>query len=369
MKFCYIANIRIPTERAHGIQIAKTCEALADAGTELILVVPRRMNTISKDVYEYYGVKKNFKIVFLPTIDLIHFGKVGFVIQSLLFAVGSFLYLIGNRADFVYSRNRLPLLCTLSIKSKKFWEVHDAKEGFLTDFLLKKLNGVVAISNGLRNFYVQGGFSQDKITVAPDGVSISHFIISENKMDVRKKLDLPTDKKIVLYTGQLYGWKGVQTLADAVSFLGPGTQVVFVGGSAKHQADFRIRNSSQNILLLPQQTYDRIPLYLKSADVLVLPNTAKESISKLYTSPMKLFEYMASGVPIVASKIPSICEILNSNNAILVEADNPKTLAEGIDKIFETSLYGEDISRQAQKDSLRYDWSFRAKTIVNFIIR
>mgnify|MGYP002631738926 CR=1 FL=1 len=365
MKFCYIANIRIPTERAHGIQIAKTCEALADVGAELVLVVPRRMNTIKRNSYEYYGIKDNFKIVFVPTLDLIHFGKIGFGIQSVLFAIGSFLYLLKNKTDVVYSRNRLPLLCALPLKSKRFWEVHDAKEGFLTVFLLKKLNGVVAISNGLRNFYVEKGFSRKKIVVAPDGVSISHFIIPGDKMEIRNKLDLPIDKKIVLYTGQLYGWKGVQTLAGAVSFLGQDVQVIFVGGSFKHQTDFRNRNSGQNILLLPQQTYDRIPLYLKSADVLVLPNTAKESISNLYTSPMKLFEYMASGVPIVASRIPSICEVLNDSNAVLVEADNPKALSEGIRKALVDDS-SKIFARQAQKDSLQYDWSVRAKTIVNF---
>lgn len=365
MKFCYIANIRIPTERAHGIQIAKTCEAFADTGLDLVLVVPRRMNTIKKDTYEYYGIKNSFKIVFIPTIDLIHFGKIGFLIQSLFFAVGSSLYLLRNKVDIIYSRNRLPLLCSVFLKAKRFWEVHDAKKGFFTSFLYKKLDGIVAISKGLKDFYIQDGFVQNKIVVAPDGVSISRFTISDDKASVRQKLDLPLDKKIVLYTGQLYSWKGVQTLADTASFLDQGIQVVFVGGSSKHQADFRARNLNQNIVLFPQQTYDRIPFYLKSADVLVLPNTAKESISNLYTSPMKLFEYMASGVPIVASRIPSICEVLNDSNAILVEADNPKALSEGIRKA-SVDDSSKIFARQAQKDSLQYDWSVRAKTIVNF---
>ncbi len=365
MKFCYIANIRIPTERAHGIQIAKTCEAFADTGLDLVLVVPRRMNTIKKDVYEYYGIKNNFKTVFIPTTDLIHFGKIGFLIQSMLFAAGSFLYLLRNKVDVVYSRNRLPLLCGVFLKAKRFWEVHDAKEGFFTSLLYKKLNGIVAISNGLRDFYVQKGFSQSKIVVAPDGVSIAHFTILDDKASVRQKLNLPIDKKIVLYTGQLYQWKGVQTLAEAASFLDQGVQVVFVGGSYKHQADFRARNLNQNIVLLPQQTYDRIPFYLKSADVLVLPNTAKELVSNLYTSPMKLFEYMASGVPIVASRIPSICEVLSDKNAILVKADDPKTLSEGIRKAL-TDPFSKTLATQAQRDSLQYDWSVRAQTIINF---
>ncbi len=366
IKLCYIANIRIPTERAHGIQIAKTCEALGHEGMDVTLVVPRRMNTIRTNVYDYYGVRKNFKTVFLPTIDLINFGKIGFSIQSVLFAVASFIYLLRNDFQVFYSRNRLPLLFSLCVSGKKIWEVHDAKSGVRTDFLLKRISGIVAISRGLKVFYEEKKVLKEKIIVAPDGVSIDRFFITESQLEVRKKLGLPLDKKLVLYTGQLYGWKGVQTLADAAVLLGQEVNTIFVGGSSKHQSDFRQRNYDSRIILFPQQTYDKIPYFLKAADVLVLPNTAKESISNLYTSPMKLFEYMASGVSIVASRIPSICEVLNDTNATLVEADNPKAFADGLQKVFHNPVEAKRVAGQAKKDSLQYDWSVRARTIINF---
>ncbi|MCH7883412.1 hypothetical protein IIA95_03290, partial [Patescibacteria group bacterium] len=78
MKLIYIANARIPTEKAHGIQIMKTCEAFADNGAEIELVVPWRFNPIKNDPFEYYDVKRVFKIVKIPSLDLTAFGKIGF---------------------------------------------------------------------------------------------------------------------------------------------------------------------------------------------------------------------------------------------------------------------------------------------------
>ena len=82
MNFVYIANARIPTEKAHGIQIMKMCEAFASLGIDVELVVPWRFNSIHVDSFEYYGVKRVFKIVKIPSLDLTAFGKIGFLIQA-----------------------------------------------------------------------------------------------------------------------------------------------------------------------------------------------------------------------------------------------------------------------------------------------
>ena len=96
---------------------------------------------------------------------------------------------------------------------------------------------------------------------------------------------------------------------------------------------------------------------------------AKEDISKYYTSPMKLFEYMAVGRPIVASHIPSIAEILNEENSVLVKPDDPEALARGIRFVLENNEFAEKISSQAYIDVQKYTWEARAKLISDFIIR
>ncbi len=368
MKITCIANIRIPTEKAHGIQIMKMCEAFSNAGNDVELVVPRRLNFLKENPFEYYGVRKNFQIIKLPTLDLVKFGKIGFWIQSISFAVLVSCYALFKKADIIYSRDELPLWFLSFFKKNLVLEIHVAKKNFISRRVFKKVFKIISITQGLKNFYV-GNFKMDeaKIVVAPDGVDLEKFDLSFSKKEIREKLDLPLDKKIVLYTGHLYFWKGIDTLIEAGKLLNKEVLVYLVGGTEKDINEYRQKIDNENVILKGAVLHEEIPYWQKSADVLVLPNTAKEDISKYYTSPMKLFEYMASGNPIVASNLPSIREILNKNNSVLVEPDNSKKLAEGINKILEDFNFAEKISKQARKDVENYTWEKRVKSILDFI--
>ena len=122
-----------------------------------------------------------------------------------------------------------------------------------------------------------------------------------------------------------------------------------------------------NILIFCHKPYDQIPSLLKAADILVLPNSAKEEISNRYTSPLKLFEYMASGRPIVASSLPSITEILNSKNAVLVKPDDVRSLMEGVIKLLDDSLFGFELAKKGLEDVQDYTWQNRAVLVLNFL--
>ena len=102
--------------------------------------------------------------------------------------------------------------------------------------------------------------------------------------------------------------------------------------------------------------------------MLVLPNTADEERSQKYTTPIKLFEYMASGVPIIASRVPSFDTYLkHNNNAYLFEPDNPENLAKQVNDLLKDRYIMKKISKQAKRDVAQYDWRRRAETIVRFI--
>ena len=81
----------MPTEKAHGLQIMKTCEALVRARHELTLVVPRRRNSITADPFAYWNIPKIFGVRRLPTLDLIRFGRLGFLVQAFTFALAASL--------------------------------------------------------------------------------------------------------------------------------------------------------------------------------------------------------------------------------------------------------------------------------------
>ena len=91
MKILYLAAIRLPTEKAHGLQIMKTCEALADAGAEVELIVPTRHTNIKQDEFEYYDVRSVFKVTRVRVLDLFKWGKLGFLVSSILFAEAAHL--------------------------------------------------------------------------------------------------------------------------------------------------------------------------------------------------------------------------------------------------------------------------------------
>ena len=98
----------------------------------------------------------------------------------------------------------------------------------------------------------------------------------------------------------------------------------------------------------------------------MLPNSGKEKISSHYTSPLKLFEYMASGVPILASDLPSIREILNNDNAIFFNPDNSTDLTRKIERCINDNDFLDEISRESLQDVRQYSWILRARKIIDF---
>lgn len=376
MKILYLANIRLPTEKAHGIQIMKTCEAFADLGHKVELAVPWRTNGIKKDPFGYYGLKRNFEIKRLPSLDFVgKFGRIGFWIQSLTFAESACWYSLFKKTDIIYSRDELPLFNLSFFRKNIFWEAHTHRHNFIIKRLLKKCAGMVSITEGLKDFYAKKVADREKIFVAPDGVDLDKFGIGLNKKECRGKTGLPQNKKIIMYSGHLYDWKGATTLLEAARlFQSQNLQAenlfVFVGGTKKDVEIFKSKAGNMNldnVLILGHKAHGDIPYYLKAADILVLPNRGDDEVSAKYTSPIKLFEYMAAGKPIVASDLPSIREILNQNNAILVEADNPQSLAKGVETVLRDLDLSDKIKDKALEDAKEYSWLKRGEKIISFL--
>jgi len=377
MKIIYINGSRIPTERAHGLQIMKMCEALTQfRKNEIELWVPRRFNYVENEPFEYYGIERNFKIRRFFCIDLIPLGRflgpLALWVTELSFLSAVVFYILRDKADIIYTRDKFAVFLLSFFKGNIFFETHDIPSRiFFSGF--KRARGIIAITQGLKNEFIQRGVDAQKIIVAPDGVDLGEFNVSETQRECRKRLNLPLDKKIVLYTGHLYEWKGVGTLLNAAKFLifnyqFLNTIFIFVGGTEKDTAEFRKKAEKlTNIVIVGHKPHSEIPYWLKAADIFALPNSAKYDISKYWTSPMKLFEYMASGRPIVASKLPSIREILNENNAVFFEPDNPMALARSIGYMLNDMLLAKRISVQAKLEVESYTWKKRAEKITNFL--
>ncbi len=374
-KLFIIFHGRFPSEKAASLFAGKSAESFAREGVETTLIVPRRIARDATDPYQYYNLEKNFKIVYLPTIDLFttsFLKAVAFFISFLTFSVFTFFFLLfkARKNDFIYSNESLPIYLSSFYFPNTLYELHDfpKKKSFFYRSLFKRVRKILSHNNWkMEKLEIIFDVPKSKMILERNAVDIEEFDIPVSKEKAREKLGLPLGKKIVVYTGHLYSWKGVGTLAEVAKKL-PEVLFVFVGGTLSDMKRFKeTYDDTGNILIVGHKEHSEIPYWQKAGDVLVLPNTAKEDISKFYTSPMKLFEYMASERPIIASRIPSIVEILNDKNSVLVEPDSMEALASAISDIIHNQEKGETLSSQARVDVEEYAWDKRAKRILTFI--
>jgi len=375
MKLLYIANSRLPTEKAHGYQIINTCHALATQGVYLTLLAPQRFNRIKQCVFDYYGQEKLFiikKIFCLDLLPLPFFKKIYFLTASLSFALNAKRYAKSNfkNYDAIYTRDFLIAKLLLTLGKPLYYELHTmpAKITAAHKKVWLDCAGLVVISDGLRRELLKYGIEQNKILVARDAVDLNKFNLNISKHEAREKLNLPFEKKIIVYAGHLYFWKGANTLAQASGILPEDIQVYLIGGTKGDVKSFRNKYKNKNLHIIGNRPQAEIPIWLKAADLLILPNSQKQKISSLYTSPLKLFEYMASGTPIIASRISSIQEIINKEDADFFIPDDAANLAERI-KQYQPDKNSIIKAEKARQKIVQYSWENRAKRIINFILK
>ena len=393
-KLLYITNTRIPNEQANGLQIMKMCAEFTRK-LDVELVVPWRIQTKLMrqlpDGYDYFGVKRRFKIRRLFSLNLTppwdsrfsYWTRTAQSIlhwpQCLLFGLISASYALFKSAKLVYSRDLFSCLFlyffTPFHRKKIFYEAHDfplTEPGRkLRCWALRHVNGLVVISSRLAEMYQNNGVSREATLVAPDGVELSSFSVNLQKEKIKLELNIPPDKKIVCYTGHLYRWKGVNILAQAMKELPDEYLLYVIGGTPRDVTKFQEfinSNHIQNVVVVGYVPPVQIPNYLAAADILVLPNTSEEAISRLYTSPLKLFEYMAAGKPIIATELNSIKKILkHMKTGILVKEKSSEEIIRAIQLIYKNKTLVEKLSKNAKNEAEKYSWTLRAQAIVDEI--
>lgn len=368
MKVIYVTNARIPTDWAHGLQIMKTCEALVLAGVSLELWTPRKKLFITEPPFSYYDIKIRFPLKRIFTLEWDVLGPIGFFIQTLSFTLGVSMRLPRNNTEsFVYCRDEIivALLVLLGFRNV-IWESHSGAWNMWAQVAVKHARKIVVVSKGLKEFYIAKGVSSEKISVIPNGIDLSAYEEVDSKENVRSALGLPQNKKIALYVGMLNGWKGAETLLNASDRLPDDTTLAVIGG----EDEALIAGLSKRypkVLFLGFRASKELARNLASADVLVLSNTAKNAESAHFTSPLKLFAYMASKKPIVLPDLPALREILDDTSAYFVEPDSAEALALGIEEALINPTDATNRSAKAHEMVQEFSWKKRAERIVHAI--
>src|SRR3989338_3766466 len=375
-RIIYLTNARLPTEKAHGLATVKLSEAFAKAGADVIVIAPWRRNSLREDPFAYYGVEHVFRIVRFPSVDLLWlpFGKsLTFPIQLFSFSLVAALWLFfrygmfGRMRDVViFSHDHIPLFFVCLFAPNIFLDIHDyPTENVFFRRVLKRAIGCAVqtkqkIDGLVRNF----GISREQIVYWPNGTDVERFRDIVPRSEAQKRLGIPAGRSIVLYTGSLQSWKGVDTLVRAAGLLPPSFQTYIVGGSPSEIGPLEHLAPQAAIRFVGERPWREMPLWLAAADILVLPNTGREEISRSWTSPMKLFEYMASGRPIVASDIPSIREIVDETMVFFAAADDQRSFSEVIRKVLANPDKAGEHLENARKESRKYTWETRAEKIL-----
>ena len=356
MKLLYLTNVQIPADDAQNLQIQSMCQAFHKAlGDNFLLTSP--LNKRNKDFNALFAWKriKVFKKWPRGLRQL-------FFLFKLLFLVRRF------KPNIIYTRDIFIAWFFRKIGYLCVYEIHKPFETKIGNFLFKSIAKkirIVAISQSLKDFIVEKyQLDEAGVLVAHDGVDLELFDIKEDKnLLVKKYFNLPNDNFVALYSGSLQKGKGVELIMKAADGL-PNISFVIIGGSQKEIENFQ--DIPSNIYFSKRKSQKEIPFYLKAADLLILPMN-KTLFYGLYASPLKLFEYMASGTPILASDFGAIREVLNEKNAFLFDPDNINDLIEKIKYISNNNEKAIRIAKESLKLIKDYTWQKRVERILNFL--
>ncbi|MDP7366533.1 MAG: glycosyltransferase family 4 protein [Candidatus Pacebacteria bacterium] len=371
-KINYVANIRFPTEKAHGLQIAKMCEAFAGGGADVTLIIPKRRNKIKNNSFEYYDIQTKFKVKKLWTINIAQHTYLGFVFSSLIFGISSYIYLLFQRGKYViYSMDIDPIsFVFLPLLGRPiFFDIHGPKRSTGPyKWLMRHINGVITINDSTKNQLV-GAFNRlkDRIIVFPNGVNLERTF-SGNRKDARKHLGLNVDGNIIFYGGSFQDWKGLDTIVK-VAQRKKEVKFYFAGGTKEELESIKGFDIEipENINFLGQINISEIPTWSKATDIVLVTGTKRNEYSYKYTSPMKLFVSMNYKTPIVVSRTPAIEQVVNDDDVFFHEPDSADSLSDTIDKVLSNNDEASRRAENAYKKVQEFSWENRAKSAVDFI--
>ena len=203
---------------------------------------------------------------------------------------------------------------------------------------------------------------EDKFHVIADGVDIEKFKPEDN-----------IKREGIIYIGQVYPWKGVDTLIEAMKYIK--INLTVIGGIPFEDDLQRLQDKAEQLGVAGKISFlgfmepKDVAKYLKSAKISVIP-LPDNLMARDYTSPLKLFESMAAGTAVVASELPSIKEVItNKVNGLLYTPEDPEALAEAVNLLDSDTGLLTEITSNALKDASRYSWKNRALRITEIINR
>lgn len=388
MKILYLANARIPTEKAHGVAIVKMAEAMAKSGALLRLVLPKRQagkeSLITEDLFNYYGIKRNFTVKRLFCFDWrflhqIGWGKLAYLIRTPIFLLELVFIILFNLNSVIYSRDGVIAGLASLFHKKVFFEIHRLPKEQSKNFynrVFKRVAGIVAISRQERlDLIKEYDLPESKIISEPSAVNLDDFILPD-KGAMRQKHNIPLASIVFAYIGKFsiigHGKDVGGLLSCFRKALAKNDKLFLLLGGLKEE-DLKIirplvnqEGLAEKVALLPHVPFNQVKEYYALSDIFVLLYSA-EVLEKFSLSPMKLFEYAACERPIICPDAPGTREIFNEDEVVFYQTGDYNDLGEKMLKLAENIQFRLLIAGHAYERVKAFNWADRAARILNFV--
>ena len=383
MRLAYAYPEHLWFERARLLQISATIKALTDAGAGVEFIVGRfrglnqRLDELGLGGVSGLDVKAVAmwqkgpgKIAPLSWHGVYHRACLKKLSRPAAKGLAAVVVRHLKLADHLLA-NKSKLATPLVFEAHELFSVTAQEEGMggeklsrLRDMEKRVLSGVdrvVAISAPLADELARNWGVRGRVDVLASGVDEMFF---EARQD-RRKDDL------VVYAGGLGPWKGVDLLVDAVAET-KSARLEILGGSSE-SPDWRrllamaeLAGMSSRITLRRRAGKDQVLDLLERAAIAVWPGTARQRIAAEFTSPLKLFEYMAAGCAVIAPNVPAARAVLrDGQQAVFFEPDDPASLADAIEVLLADRDKRLRLGRSAQELARDYTWLKRAEKLLN----
>ena len=375
MKIIYSSDARIPSTEANSIHVMKMSQSFGKLSDDVELIAIDTEDALDSDPYKFYGVKKSFAIKKIGKIPKVK-GRM------YLYGYKASRYIIKRKPRFVYGRSIfIGLFLAIHNKINFGIELHNpigsASQERAFKYMLKKksLKKIVVISEELKRYYQKRyNIKPNRIMVAPDAADIVE-VIPNNDL----KLVNQDNGFNIGYIGHLYKGKGMEIISQLAKQL-PDCNFHIVGGTSEDIEHWKkVTTKCKNIYYYGYVPHSETTQYGALFDIVLAPymnkvygarNNTSMNLSQ-WMSPLKLFEYMSLGKPIITSNLPVIREILNDGEtAFLCDSKNISQWVEAIKYCMNNKEKAKLIGLRAKdKFEKKYTWDIRAKNIYNEMIK